>query len=68
MKIFHSENTEKVLCEVFEFLHSEFETKWKNLSASDRNVSAAGEITRQIDSNRNAIIQRFSLRPEMSDP
>jgi len=62
------ENTEKVLCEVFQFLHFEFETRWKNLSASNRNVAAAGEITRQIDSNRNKIIQRFSLGPELSDP
>lgn len=68
LPIFHSENTEKVLCEVFQFLHFEFETRWKNLSASNRNVAAAGEITRQIDSNRNKIIQRFSLGPELSDP
>ena len=65
---FHSENIEKVLCDVFQFLHSEFETQWKNLPASNRNVAAAGEITRQIDSNRNKIVQRFSLAPELTDP
>merc|ERR1712131_148640 len=62
------ENIEKVLCDVFQFLHSEFETQWKNLPASSRNVAAAGEITRQIDSNRNKIVQRFSLAPELTDP
>jgi len=62
------EKTDKVLSEVFQFLHSEFELKWKNLSASSRNVAAAGELTRNIDSNRNTIIKNFSLSAEYTDP
>ena len=57
-----------MLSEVFQFLHSEFELKWKNLSASSRNVAAAGELTRNIDSNRNTIIKNFSLSAEYTDP
>merc|ERR1712212_1262976 len=49
-------SVKQVVTVVFTVLHDEFERRWRTLSLTNRNVEAAGEISRAIDSNRCIIL------------
>ena len=62
---------ENVLLGVFFNFYHEMELKWQKLSFDQKNVSKAGEITREIDANSKKYLKIFkmpkSVKPSKSD-
>ena len=62
---------ETVLLGVFLNFYHEMELKWQKLPFDQKNVSKAGEITREIDANSKKYLKIFkmskSVKPSKSD-
>ena len=62
---------ENVLFGVFLNFYHEMELKWQKLPFDQKNVSKAGEITREIDANSKKYLKIFkmpkSVKPSKSD-